>query len=750
MTKRIGIYDKWARPHQAAAADPFHGESSSPMRRQAAARGGMGALPHGLTAAESRRLNAKFESMLPSVSSGASSTRSFFDGLLPPDAELAPNAGAGLRSAMRRQADFPGGVSTGSTSNGLLTTSQRPYQPEFDSQDRQSYPIHRILANRYWSLFYKLDPVIGTCIDLFSELPWGNFELSGEGVDGEIKETMEHMVDVCQLRSFLPYMVREFMVKGEAAPHMFFDDDKGIWTYVTLHNPDQLEVVHAPFMNMDPYVEFVPDDKLRQVLTQNNEIVRHLRESMPPDLLARLLSRENIALSPVNCTFLPRKQHFYDTRGTSIISRMWRILMYEDALFNASIATARRMAAPLKIAKLGNAATNWIPGPEHEKRLLECIAQAEMDPGAWIAYHFGVNFELVGVQERVMKVDTQAEFIERTKLIALGISKSFLTGEVTYASASAGLTIFLRRLKAMREFFESKWLYPKFFRQAAEINKWVKPTQAELAHRVRVRRSHKELIEDKRYIVPTIEWDRSLDPSVDSELISAMNSLAQLGVKFSKTTLMASVNRDFETETKQLVKDTETEQRILKAHPELLQPQGQPGGGASGGGPPPIMPGVPPDTFEGFGGPPGGGDAGAGGAPGAPDMVDVSPGGPAPAPQGAALTAAEGDESRSEVSLLAKDLIRVVGGHEPEQELWDRALEVPEVHAALDSGDGDIAWDAVQTWLLDQDYPAAVIVEIETLLRQRGFISNSGSDDPMQADDLLGDSDGDGFLTGPR
>ena len=80
----------------------------------------------------------------------------------------------------------------------------------FNSPDRLSYPVHRILANNYWRLYYKLDPDIGTGIDILSELPWGDFELTGEGVTGEIKDRMDLAVEVSKLKTALPYMQREF------------------------------------------------------------------------------------------------------------------------------------------------------------------------------------------------------------------------------------------------------------------------------------------------------------------------------------------------------------------------------------------------------------------------------------------------------------------------------------------------------------------------------------------------------------
>ena len=367
----IDVYNKWGNPKQQAAR-----ANASASRQAGLSAGGVGGSDrlaqalellaaekrgeqtHGLTATERTRLRRRFEQSLPRSASHAGPGRAqeFFDGFLPAGAQLAPNAGRGYADAQRQAAGPSRGwnrtASNGLPQGGALTgdggstfsTTSKPYMPEFESPDRQSYPVHRILANIYWRLFYKLDPIIGAGIDLYSELPWGNFDLSGEGVDGEIKDALEHMCAKTQIRAMLPYFVKEYMVVGEAVPHTFFDDDLGIWTYIGMHNPDQIEVVHTPFIEMDPILRFRPDDRLRQVLSSGHPMAMQVRESMPPELLSALTSGQHVELSPLNCTFLPRKLHPYDVRGTSILSRMWRILMLEDGLFNASIATVRRQA----------------------------------------------------------------------------------------------------------------------------------------------------------------------------------------------------------------------------------------------------------------------------------------------------------------------------------------------------------------------------------------------------------------------
>lgn len=720
----VKIYNKWDDIRQASSATSQQDDA------------------HGLSSQQIGDMADRFNKFLPSLAGGHSSNavRDQFTSNLPKGANWTPG-----RSAQ----SMTGPNGSGNT----MYTQQTPYAPEFASPDRQQYPVHRILANRYWRLFYKLDPVIGNCMDLYSELPWSNFELTGDGVEGEIRQTYEHMCRETQILAMLPYFVKEFLVLGECIPHTFFSDEKGIFTHVSLHNPDQLEIIDAPFIKMDPIIQFIPDDRLRSVLTSDQPALRGIRDSLPPELLSKLQSRENITLSPINATFIPRKMHPYDTRGTSILSRMWRVLMLEDAIFNASLQTARRNSAPLKVAKLGNAATGWIPPPEQEKRLLELLAQAEHDPAAWLVYHYGIQFETIGTNDRAMSISREWDIIERIKLVAMGISRAFVHGEVTYASSATGLQVFLQRLKALRMMFEQKWLYPKFFKPVAEINGWIKPKPNEVQHRYRVKRSAKEIEEQNLYIVPKIVWDKTLDPQINTELIGAMTALEALGVKFSKTSKMASVGFSFEEETKKIYRESQFEKTYLpKVGP-------QPDAGAGGGGAPPMGGGGAPP-------PPPGGDMGLE-SPGqeAPPGGDgeIPPGveGPPtpPTPEGASLAVKADDDKDMSVETISRapgsksnnsnlvseiwvddkfgnwhadevsDLLDLIKSGKTDSAFFMQLGADDGFGSAMTSGDMDAVFDVIDGYLQSKGYPDKDISELHNILQHEGVL-----DKPLSAE----------------
>jgi len=507
-------------------------------------------------------------------------------------------------------------------------SAMRPYTPEFDTQARAQYPRLRTTANHYWRMFHKMDGTFGAGVDLYADQAFGAFQLSGEGVDGEIRATFEQSISKSQLVAKLPMIGRSYLVDGEAVIHNMFGRNEGYWTKISLIDPNFIDVLRAPAFDLDPILMYSPDPAFKDFLKRQHPGVAEYRALLPPELLGAIESGQKLTLSPSNTTFLARKLLDWDVRGTSICSRLWQVFMLEDAVMEATLATARRSAGPIRVAKLGAPDQQWIPPPEEVARVKMMLAQAELDPLTWFVYHYGINFELVGANERVMMIDRYYDIIERMKLVALGLSKGFLHGEVTYASANSGLSVFLRRLHNFRALVEHQYIIEKFLKPIARFNKFVKPTPAEISHGVRTRRSPDDI--ERRLIVPGLEWEVSLDPNVDAAKINALQALDEMGVKFSKTTLAALVGRSWEGELAQKIRDARREQLLLSSNPDVATKIMSPTEGGGGGG--------------GFGG-----GSGSGNMPGLdfgsdipppdmppPDGAEPAPGGAEPAPGGAA------------------------------------------------------------------------------------------------------------------
>jgi len=463
----------------------------------------------------------------------------------------------GKGSGMKKEAQFFGGVGPVGSGAPVTITVPQPYIPELATPDRLFFPTKPKEAMKYWRYFYALDPVCGNVLDMYgevtsSDITLSGFEIAGDDLSAEIRDTCyEALKDTNAVGQF-KWMVIGYLVDGEVIPHLVWDNDLHRWVYLGFQDPMNVNVVDVPFVRGLPYLELEISDSIRNIFRNPDPIYERFRKQVPNEFLDLILQGRNIPLkTDENVTFIPRRLTPYDIRGISIFARIWRVLIYEDAIMNASIQTARRHAAPVKVVKLGDPSRGWIPGPEQEDKIKRLLAIAETDPHAWLVTHFGVSFEAWGTTDRVMSISREWDTIERIKLIALGVSRAFLHGEVTYSSAEKGLQIFLSRLKGLRTFFEQVWWYPRFFGIMSQKNEWVAPTRAELSHNVRVRRSKKELLEDGRYIIPRIVWEENLEPQDRSELIRIYTDLVErLGIKISRGTVLANLGLDFEEEEK--------------------------------------------------------------------------------------------------------------------------------------------------------------------------------------------------------
>lgn len=219
---------------------------------------------------------------------------------------------------------------------GVFFSVPTPYQPEFGDPSKINFPIDRHQANRYWRLFYRTDPIVGSVIDMFSEMLTSDMDLYGEGITGEVKRAYEQAIDNTSIVSLFQYFIKEFLVVGEVIPHLIFDESKGIWSDLIFHNPDQVNVLSSSFLNVPTILEFVPDEGLRKFITSQHPQVLDYIQTLPAEIVSAIASGQNVPLNTkFNVSFLARKLFPYDVRGTSIMPRMWQISMYESAIFNA-------------------------------------------------------------------------------------------------------------------------------------------------------------------------------------------------------------------------------------------------------------------------------------------------------------------------------------------------------------------------------------------------------------------------------
>jgi hypothetical protein len=466
--------------------------------------------------------------------------------MLMPDSENLQKRWNNLRSQIARSSGEPQKKTAQTGGLGMMGTStfmSRPieYRPEFASPDRW-FKADTKTQIKYWRMFYRDDAIAGPVVDTYCEMPLSDYRIAGKGVDGEIKTTYENMLEELNFISHINSVMVEFLVTGEAIPHLFYDRDKGYWAGWTMHKPENIDVIDTHLVGVEPILTLTPDSdelkRLREFLTA----MKKLEIEIPgQEFLNTLMRTKNAPLEPLCVSFIPRLSHAYDLRGTSLFSRLWRTFMFEDAVWAATIATAKRHAGPLKAVTLGDLASGFIPDDDQVQSLIKAIAQAEADPHAWVFVPPGTKFEAWGTVERMISIKNEYNVIEGIKLNALGVSKDVISGASTFASAQAGLQILMSRMLSFRTYIEEVYIYPKIFNIIAQVRGFTLPSTADVNHKIKT--SNREVVR------PKLIWEKSLKSKVDSELLDAYKTLVEtFNVKISERSICETAGVHWEDE----------------------------------------------------------------------------------------------------------------------------------------------------------------------------------------------------------
>jgi hypothetical protein len=493
-------------------------------------------------------------------------------------------------SGLRRTAQMQQATTSVTSANSPQYASMSPlfYDYRWSSPDKFYFPRSRAVANRIWREVYIRDPAVAAATDMYAELPWSTFDITGID-DADIRKTYEDMFNEINLVPKMPNLTKDFLITGELILHAIFNSSRGIWERVISHNPDYIRVEGMGLAFEQPLLWLRPTPEIRKLINSPDPKIRQLQKLIPKDILNAFRMNKEVALDPLNTTYIPRLTTSTSLRGTSLYTRLFRVIMYEDFIVNASLAVAQRNAAPLRIFKLGDPKTDWLPNADVEAQFAEMLAAAESDPLGAIIMHHNVSVEYAGVSDKVILISREWDFIERVKLLALGVAKSYLMGETSFAASVAGLQILMERLAALRNKFEQEWIIKRLCEPIAEMHEFYKRSKSELDHRIRMQRP-----EERQLIVPQLKWHKSLDAVQDVSVLSVWDRLYGYGM-LSERTYAAGAGVDLEVERKNKLEEAKFQEERQKELEDLgIAPEEEEepemGGAPLGRGAPPPPP----------------------------------------------------------------------------------------------------------------------------------------------------------------
>ena len=455
---------------------------------------------------------------------------------------------------------------------------------------------------RYYA---QREPLVGIAIELHSEFPLSSFQVEHE--DSALQEFFNDMIEKLKLFDFLLDMAYEYWCIGECFPMGIFDDPKDPmeWNAFILLNPLNVDIESVPITDGRPNTQMRLrlDNKIKMIVANgsDNKLTGDLYNRLPADVIDACKQKDGfLPLNPIQASHFKRKSNYFKVRGESMLYRILHLLSYRDKLRDAMYSLADRQVTPREIYKVGE--PNNPASPDELQALADMISQSYLDPTQAIVWHHALQVDVIGGFEKALPVRQELDGIESEMLTGLMLNKGFLDSSYgAYANMSVALDVLICRYLTFRQRIED-WLKDHVFAPICRIHNIYKPTNAELAHRIRTKKP------TQRPWVPKIMWDKHELKDNNQKvqlLLSLRDKLGKPG--FPRDIILKTLNYNPRTIKKSI--DREVKEDLISGNKINLQ--GAPGGapGAPGGGLP-DMGGMPLDNLNApIGEVPGGGSA---------------------------------------------------------------------------------------------------------------------------------------------
>lgn len=436
------------------------------------------------------------------------------------------------------------------------TPSRKWYDPEYTGLSLL-IPRDRIQLNRWRRYFYMREPIVGGVIDLHSELPHSAARLLGIP-DNSVLQHYEDAVERVNLWATNIEITKEFNKIGEAYPYLRWDSDKGNWSHIILQNQDFIDIDPSMFAEEEDKYYLTADPRIKNLLQNNNYNNRAVKEKLPNDFVRTIMYGDRFPLPFDEMDlFVPliRRSGPSDVRGTSLIDRLFKALIYEDKMIDAQSAIIDNFINPLRMFKIGN--DKFTPNPEQLDAFQELLMNKQFDPNFYLITHNAVTYESHSLAADVMSLGPEYERIDKIKMIGLGISQAFITGEATYASAHVSLQTIISRYRTLRHMLEAQFI-SKFFKIIAERNEFYKPSLKELNGQFRDsarRRDPNELL------IPKLDWEKKLTIREEESYLNFLSGLMGK-MPISHNTFFSALGLSFKDELLSSQEDDNLQKRL--------------------------------------------------------------------------------------------------------------------------------------------------------------------------------------------
>jgi hypothetical protein len=394
-----------------------------------------------------------------------------------------------------------------------VATLQPFFHTPGNAQDSYQLPKSYVEQIRWSRLLYNLNAYIGAITDLKAYYAYSKFKIvTPEPFVTEFYNQVAFSKRF-NLYKFALRMSLSFHKFGEAIAWGSKKQDgfwpktgkpRWVWDNFIMLEPELVEIKKNVVGDPEPKYFLRPNKDLEDLvkrLDNNDPEVADKQGQISEPVMEKIRKKE---LVPLDATTISSIQNLTDasaTRGTPPYQRLFVTYVYEDFVRLAQMAQANRYHFPIELWTLGDLDKKIIPLPGDLDKLRSIVTNAVQQPPFAIFFPPILKYEALGVKDKLLSIKDDYEYIWKNYMIGMGVNENLILGEsgIFSSSDTAGNQSFIRARKKERDEMED-WMIYNFFEPLARWNNLKMVRGGILSP-----------------ILPTIEWEKSLDVKAEEE-----------------------------------------------------------------------------------------------------------------------------------------------------------------------------------------------------------------------------------------
>ena len=418
----------------------------------------------------------------------------------------------------------------------------------------------RELVNAYRDMYYN-DSICGSAVDLWSELPFSDFQVYGLPEDK--LEVYNSALARLNLRSACSQITRQYLVEGSYTATLVFDQKNTQFIDQIPYAYEDLTFEESPLLSQDPVITAKVSRRFDEFLNNTSPEWNNLRKVVPSQLLNALKSGEFV-LDPLSTLHLARRT-FPSDKPVSYLKRCLPIYMLEKVLYRGTLFELSRRQRANVLVTAGD--DIWEPTPEELTAIANLFQQSDLDPmGALIVTRNGINIQEFRNAGDFVKWTDLYDQTTSMKLKSLGISDAFLSSDSSYSNAEQAVAVFMDNLAAYRSLFTHSVFTNKLFPLIAMAKGFFKE-KVETANGLSI----KKVNDYSQLDIPKVRWNKRLSASSDENMMASLEALSQKGVPIPLRLWIAASGMD----PANLLADLEDDQEFRDELSKIAPSQGE-------------------------------------------------------------------------------------------------------------------------------------------------------------------------------